>query len=188
MFHVIFLNQLNENACRDAIIKPIQGCPISFDPASVTAIIDLSGGYPYFIQFICKEVYDRWIQEIEVGHSPPSIPVQELIQKLDTDFYAGRWAKVTDRQKELLSVIAYLPHQSPEFTVQEIVAASKQLLSKPFGSSRVNHLLGALGKLGLVYKNRYGKYSFAVPMFGHFVRRHARLDIGIGCTVVFEQR
>src|SRR5690242_4401477 len=105
MFHVIFLNQLNEKASRDAILKPVSGCPVSFDAKSVEVVIELSGGYPYFIQFICKEAYDRWIQEIEAGQFPPGIPVQEIVQKLDTDFYAGRWARVTDRQKEWLNVI-----------------------------------------------------------------------------------
>ena len=29
----------------------------------------------------------------------------------------------------------------------------------------------ALGESGLVYKNRYGRYSFAVPLLGGFIRR-----------------
>jgi hypothetical protein len=176
MFHVIFLNQLDKESSRDAILKPIEntGCPFSLNNDSVNIIVDLSGGYPYFIQFICKEVYDRFIQNIESGE-PSSVPVNEIIQKLDADFYAGRWARVTDRQKELLSVIAHLPNLNTEFTVQEIVIASKQFLKKPFGSSHVNQILAALSRSGLVYKNRYGKYSFAVPMLGHFVKRQVSL-------------
>lgn len=176
MFHIIFLNQLDQESCREAIIKPIEdsSCPVRFDEKSVKVIIDLSGGYPYFIQFICKEVYDRWIQQIESG-KPASIPTNEIIQKLDSDFYAGRWDRVTDRQRELLSVIAYLPNLNTEFTVLDIVNASKKFLKKPFGSSHVNQILAALSKGGLVYKNRHGKYSFAVPMLGHFVKRQVRL-------------
>ncbi len=37
-----------------------------------------------------------------------SIPIDEILRKLDTDFFAGRWAKVTDRQRRLLEVIAQL--------------------------------------------------------------------------------
>jgi hypothetical protein len=32
-------------------------------------------------------------------------------------------------------------------------------------------MLGALVASGLVYKNRHGRYSFAVPLFGKFVLR-----------------
>jgi hypothetical protein len=118
---------------------------------------------------------DRWIQQLNAAQTP-SVPVKEIIQKLDSDFYAGRWARITDRQKELLSVIAHLPSPKLEFTVQDIVAASKIFLGKPFGSSHTNQILVALSRAGLVYKNRYGKYSFAVPLLGQFIKRHGPLE------------
>lgn len=38
-------------------------------------------------------------------------------------------------------------------------------------SSHVTQLLGKLAKDGLVYKNRHGRYSFAVPLLGEFIKR-----------------
>jgi hypothetical protein len=40
-------------------------------------------------------------------------------------------------------------------------------------------MLAALASSGLVYKNRHGRYSFAVPLFGQFVMRQldARLSL-----------
>ena len=32
-------------------------------------------------------------------------------------------------------------------------------------------MLSTLSDAGLVYKNRYGKYSFAVPLLGNFIKR-----------------
>jgi hypothetical protein len=32
-------------------------------------------------------------------------------------------------------------------------------------------MLSALGDNGLVYKNRWGRYSFAVPLFDRFIKR-----------------
>ena len=52
-----------------------------------------------------------------------------------------------------------------------MVEASKRVLDKPFSSSHVNQMLVALASQGLVYKNRHGKYSFAVPLLGRFVKR-----------------
>jgi len=48
---------------------------------------------------------------------------------------------------------------------------SKQHLSKPFSASHINQMLVKLGENGLVYKNRHGRYSFAVPLLGGFIRR-----------------
>ena len=176
MFRVLFLQSLERHASEDAIRRPIADfdCPLQLDDDAVATIVTMSGGYPYFIQFICREVYDAFIQRIDRGERA-SVPVAEIEQKLDTDFFAGRWARATDRQRELLSAISQLENCDEEFTVQEVVEASKRVLDKPFSSSHVNQMLVTLASQGLVYKNRHGKYSFAVPLLGRFIRRQAQV-------------
>ncbi len=172
MFRVLFLKQLNESESKDAIQKPVEdsNCPVRFSANSINLIANYAGGYPYFIQFLCREAYDAWIQKTTDG-KVPSVPITEITRKLDNDFFAGRWARVTDRQQELLHVIATLETANDEFTVQEILAQSKEMSNKPFGRSHVNQLLIALALAGLIYKNRHGKYLFAVPMLADFIRR-----------------
>ena len=172
MFHVTMLSRLDEAESRDAILKPIlqQGCPVRFSEPAVREIIRHSGGYPYFIQFLCREMFDSYLQQKASGRVDPVVTVNQTVRKLDSDFFAGRWNRVTDRQRELLAVVAALPHCDEEFTVQEIVEQSKKL-TKPFSASHVNQILGKLTENGLVYKNRHGRYSFAVPLLGDFIRR-----------------
>jgi hypothetical protein len=174
MFRVVALDRLDENASRAAILRPIDStdCPVRFDDKSVATICDESGGYPYFIQFICREVYDSFIQSYDDGRVAP-VPLDAITRKLDSDFFAGRWARATDRQRQLLWVIAHLENAGREFTVQEIVEKSKQILPKPFGSSHANQMLSSMGDMGLIYKNRWGRYSFAVPLFDRFIHRQA---------------
>ncbi len=170
MFRVVFLKNLTEEESREAILKPIEdnACPVRLDPPAVDTIVKLSGGYPYFIQFVCREVYDVFVQRGESS----SIPVADIERKLDSDFFAGRWARATDRQRDLLAIIASLERCDDEFTVQEIVEQSRRRTQKPFSSSHTNQMLVALSTQGLVFKNRHGRYSFAVPLLGRFIRRH----------------
>ena len=93
------------------------------------------------------------------------------MRKLDADFFAGRWGRATDRQREFLTVIARLENCDSEFTVQEIVEMSRRVLEKPFGASHASQMLTRLSDAGLVFKNRHGKYSFAVPLLGRFIHR-----------------
>jgi hypothetical protein len=180
MFRVMTLTRLNTDESREAILKPIEvaDCPVSFVGDSVEVIIHESGGYPYFIQFICREVFDVFIQQSEQGELG-TVPIEAIQQKLDADFFAGRWARITDRQKELLVVVAHLDEPDEEFTIQELVEKSKELLDKSFSSSHANQMLASLSERGMIYKNRIGRYSFAVPLLGRFIRRiDNRLTMG----------
>src|SRR5439155_22359168 len=70
MFEVIVLGKLNENDSREAITVPVQSkknCPIRFNEDSIKLIINTSAGYPYFIQFICREAFDVFFQQLESG-------------------------------------------------------------------------------------------------------------------------
>lgn len=175
MFRVVFLNRLDAAASRDAISKPIQDtkCPVRLSTRLIDEIIAASAGYPYFIQFICREAYDSALPGLAKRQSL-AVPMESIIKKLDADFFAGRWARATDRQRDLLRVIALLAGADDEFTVQEIVECSRARLQKAFSASHVNQLLSILSEAGLVYRNRHGRYSFAVPLFGQFILRQMK--------------
>lgn len=179
MFRVLFLDKLDKDNSRDAIKKPIETeeCPVKLNQESINIIIKVSGGYPYFIQFICKEVYDVFVQQLNSGEAI-GVPVDEITRKLDNDFFAGRWSRVTDRQKQLMYIIASLPNSDDkEFTVQEVVDKALEL-EIHFGSSHINQMLSTLANKGLIYKNSYGRYSFAVPLLAQFIKRQPKEYLG----------
>ena len=171
MFHVLTLDRLNDQDSRDAIKKPISDskCPVHFSDSGIDAIVAASGGYPYFIQFICRELFDAYLQ------NGKGVPVTEAARKLDSDFFMGRWSRATDRQRELLWVVASLENCDGEFTVQEVSEMSAKLLEKRFSPSQISQMFSKLSDAGLVYKNRHGKYVFAVPLLGQFVKRQMEL-------------
>lgn len=170
LFHVLILDRLSNEASKDAIVKPIEESSnqIEFDPRTVDLIVKQSGGYPYFIQFLCREIYDIFEQQFSKDERP-IVPLDAILQKLDTDFFAGRWAKATDREKDLLTLIA--KNGEPEFSIQKIVESSQAPDSKPFGKSQVSQMLTRLIEIGLIYKTRRGSYAFAVPLLESYILR-----------------
>lgn len=170
MFHILTLDRLSVPESRDAVLKPIDDarCPVKFSKTGIESIVAASGGYPYFIQFICREAYDAYLQ-----NDGGPVSIAEIARKLDSDFFMGRWSRATNRQRQLLWVIANLQHCDREFTVQEVSEKSKELLTKGISPSQVNQMFNKLSDAGLVFRNRHGKYSFAVPMLGQFILRQA---------------
>jgi hypothetical protein len=177
MFRVMTLTRLSDDESREAILKPIAvaGCPVQLSPDSVELMIYESAGYPYFIQFIGREVYDVFIRQ-HADEEQKSVPVEAIQRKLDADFFAGRWARITDRQRELLWVVAHLDRPDEEFTIQELTEMAKTLLPKSFSASHANQMLASLAEKGMIYKNRLGRYSFAVPLLGRFILRAYELQ------------
>ncbi len=175
MFRVVLLNRLDPVDVREAITKPIQedGCPITFTEESIRQIERHSGGYPYFIQFICHAAFDVFASQVTSGSANPSVPIREITAKLDTDFFAGRWSRLTDRQRDLLHVVARVDDGESEFSVQEIVELAGALPVKEFSPSHASQILAALIDAGIVFRNRHGKYSFAIPLLGDFIRRRS---------------
>ena len=174
MFNVLQLERLNDKAAREAVVKPIEltKSPITFSANTVDMIVRESRGYPYFIQYICKEVFEAWIGKIQKGEAP-SVPMNSIVAKLDQDFFSPRWQRASDRQQDFMKVIATLPNSEDEFSVQDIVVTSRQLLRKGFSASHTNQMLMALTEKGLIYRNRRGSYCFAVPGLAGFVARQA---------------
>jgi AAA ATPase domain len=172
MFRVMTLTRLSNGESREAILKPIEvaGCPVKLAPDSVELIIYESAGYPYFIQFIGREAYDVFIRQ-HTDEAQKFVPVEAIQRKLDADFFAGRWARITDRQRELLWVVAQLERPDEEFTILELTEKAKALLPKAFSASHANQMLASLTEKGMIYKNRMGKYSLAVPLLGRFILR-----------------
>jgi len=170
MFQVVELGGLSEAASHEAILRPIADSDSIFlNVESVDTVVRLAGGYPYFIQFICREIYDVFIQRLDRGESA-EVPVAEITRKLDADFFAGRWARATDRQRDLMAV-ASLVVRDGEFTIQDLVAKSAEVLDTPFNGSHANQMLNALGEQGMTFKNRRGRYAFALPLLADFIRR-----------------
>ncbi|MEP7364495.1 MAG: ATP-binding protein [Acidobacteriota bacterium] len=177
MFHTIFLTPLTESETADAIKKPIDAdpnCPLKVGAGSIRYIWSITRGYPYFVQYVCRESFDVLVQAIKGGQPLRSIPIREILRKLDIDFFAGRWARATDRQQDLLRIVATLPTCDAEFSVLEIIASpANKELAKPFSGSHVNQMFTSLAEAGLVYKSRHGKYAFAVPLLGDFIKRQS---------------
>ena len=172
MFRVVFLESLPDVESRQAIVRPIERLEdgIQLSDQSLDVIVRMSGGYPYFLQFIGKEVYDAFIERADRG-ACAEVPVREIEQKLDTDFFAGRWARATDRQQELMIAIAHIDGGGDEFSVAQIVEQSRRLPSKPFSPSHATQMLATLSDHGLVFRNRHGRYSFAIPLLRRYILR-----------------
>ncbi len=178
MFRVMPLGNLSPDDGYKAITEPLkkesESIQTIFDSVK-EEIYGLTKGYPYFIQFWCRELYDYFTETRPLTTTENTSIIESISRKLDMDFFEGRWARLTDRQRDVLNIIAHLENSSGEFTVQEIVKQSKTV-EHEFSASHVNQMLSTLFDKGMVFKNRHGKYVLAVPLLDQYIRRRMHGD------------
>ncbi len=171
MFTVQTLGTLSSSETREAILKPTQDTAVQFNDPSIESIWQESSGYPYFVQFFCREVFDVWVGRHNRGEDLGEVPLGPVVSKLDEDFFAGRWNILTERQRDALTAIAALEGDPDYFSIQDVAAKSKVVLDSGFSPSNLSQVFQQLITKGLVYKSRHGEYSLAVPLLAQFTRR-----------------
>jgi hypothetical protein len=171
LFRVQVLTRLTDEASIEAITRPLnnQSEIAGFDDKTVEAIVAASGGYPYFIQFICKEAYDVFVQQ-KINGTSMVLPMDTIMQKLDNSFFLARWQRATERERELLFIIANYAEE--EFGLNEVSDLTEKHGEKRIAPSQILRHFKKLTSDGLIYKTRRGNYSFAVPLLERFIKRN----------------
>lgn len=145
-----------------AITKPAKALNVDFEPAAVERIIEVTQGYPYFLQEWSKQAWD-------VADTSPITPqdVQTAepltVAALDEGFFKVRFDRCTPSERRYLHAMAELgagPHRSGDIAVK--LGKSVNTLA-PVRNNLINK--------GMVWSPRHGETAFTVPLFDQFMRR-----------------
>jgi hypothetical protein len=162
LFLFTTIGPLNDQAASDAIIHPIEAEDCSIDSDAVAKILDVTRGYPYFLQEWGKQSWDNADQcPITLSDVEQANPT--AVAALDGSFFRVRFDRLTPSEKRYLRAMADLgegPYNS--------TAIAEHLGRKPssFGPVRAS-----LVAKGMIYTPGYGETAFTVPLFDAFMRR-----------------
>jgi len=160
-------------AC-DALVLPAEDEGVTWDDAALARVVDVTQGYPYFLQEFGKQAWD--IADgpglITADDVDRSIPVATA--ELDDGFFRVRIGRTSDLERFYLRAMAELgpgPARSGD------VAALLGKKAPALGPTR-----DGLIKKTLCYSPRWGEIDFTVPMFDEFMKRWFR-DFGSSAEI-----
>lgn len=155
------IGRLNDTAVADGFQKPARELGYSFDDEALARLVDLSHGYPYFIQAYGKASWDASDSNpISVSAVEKGEPVARA--ELDQGLYVSRWQRATPLGREYLAAMAAIGETCTSAQVAKLMNRSVSDLS----SIRLS-----LIELGLVYSPERGRIAFTVPGMDEFIRR-----------------
>ncbi|MDX2378701.1 MAG: ATP-binding protein [Acidimicrobiia bacterium] len=156
------IDSLPDDSAAAALERPAAEEDVVWRPDAVRRTVEVTGGYPYFLQEFGKQAWDVapgpviTLRDVE-----DAVPV--ALAELDEGFFRVRIDRTSDGERQYLRAMAGLgpgPYGTGE------VASSLDRTTRQMGMVR-----DSLIKRGLCYSPRWGEIEFTVPMFDDFVRR-----------------
>ncbi len=162
MFTVADLGPLTPDQVIEAIVTPAEEIGVSWAPEAAEAIVDLSDGFPFFVQ---TWAYHTWNAAVDDPISAADIDraAPNANHALDASFFAARIARIPASEVAYVQALASLgpgPHRSGDVAA----AAGKT-------TPQVAAFRDRLIEEGVIYAPRYGWVEFAIPHFDRYVRR-----------------
>jgi hypothetical protein len=162
LFRFPTVDSLAETDARDALTTPAEREGARFTEDAVTLALEITKGYPYFIQELGYQVW-----EIAEG---PTITADDIdtardgyLAKLDGSFFRVRLNRSTPLQTAYLRAMAEL---GPDPAKASDVARVLRRESTQLGPTRAE-----LIDMGLLYTPDHGYAAFTVPDFDEFMKR-----------------
>ncbi|MBT1176028.1 ATP-binding protein [Bifidobacterium callimiconis] len=161
LFEYRVIGRLDDEAVADGFQKPAHELGYAFDQEALSRLIELSNGYPYFIQAYGKATWDASDSNpIAVDAVKRGEPVARA--ELDQGLYVSRWQWATPLGREYLAAMA---------AIGETCTSSQVAKHMNRSVSDLSSIRLALIELGLVYSPERGRIAFTVPGMDEFIRR-----------------
>ncbi|MCW2542104.1 MAG: ATPase [Frankiales bacterium] len=166
LFRYSRIDRLDREAADRALRSPARDEGGDFTEDALTAMYEVTAGYPYFIQAYGKAVWDVAPHSpIEAGDVRVAAPEAEA--ELAVGFFGSRYERATPAEREYLRGMAAASASEPDSVLTSAVAEA--LSRKPQSLSPARD---ALLKKGLIYSAERGRIAFTVPHFGRYLRAH----------------
>lgn len=163
LFDFIEIDSLNNEEAKLALIEPAKRFQINYTDEAVSKIIEITQGYPYFLQ-----EYGKWVWECKKEESIIDIKIvnkayDKFEQSLDKAFFKVRHDRATAREIEFMTAMVAcekLPCSTKE--IANIMGESIQAISP---------LRAQLIHKGFIYAAKRGEVDFTVPQFDKYLKR-----------------
>lgn len=156
------IGSLKREQAVKAIQIPAEKLNRSYEEKAIQKIIDVTKGYPFFIQQFCQIVYQNSVgQEITLGDVEKN--AEEFFKVLDKGFFKVRYERCSEAEKKFVFAMAACGE------LPCTIASVAKIMGKPVNSISTSR--AQLISKGIIYPVKYRELDFTVPEFAGFVER-----------------
>lgn len=156
------IDSLEREQAIKAIEMPIKQFNVKYCDKAINKIIEVTEGYPFFIQQLCQIVFQnvdsKVISDIDVENN-----LEEFFEKLDTGFFKLRYERCSAAEKKF--IFAMVKCGELPCTIANIAEIMKKSINS------ISTARAQLINKGIIYPVKYRELDFTVPQFSGFIYR-----------------
>lgn len=156
------IGSLTDEQSVKAIEEPAKRFGVSYAKEAISKIINVTKGYPFFIQQLCQIAYNNAGKKI-IGEEDIENSISVFFEMLDTGFFKVRYERCSDGDKKF--IFAMVRCGELPCTISNI---AKQLKKKV---KTISPTRAQLINKGIIYPVRHSELDFTVPEFSGFIQR-----------------
>ena len=156
------IDSLEREQAIKAIEMPIKQFNVKYSDKAINKIIEVTEGYPFFIQQLCQIVFQnvdsKVISDIDVENN-----LEEFFGKLDTGFFKLRYERCSAAEKKFIFEMVKCGE------LHCTIANIAEIMKKSINS--ISTARAQLINKGIIYPVKYRELDFTVPQFSGFIHR-----------------
>lgn len=156
------IDSLTYEQSKTAIEIPASKFGIKYTDDAIDKIIEITKGYPFFIQQMCQIVYNN-TNEKEIDYSDIENNISSFFEMLDVGFFKVRYERCSDGEKKF--IFAMVSCGELPCTISNV---AKQLTKSV---KTISPTRAQLINKGVIFPVRHSELDFTVPEFTGFIKR-----------------
>lgn len=156
------IDSLTYEQTRKAATEPAKTFNVSYTDSAIAKIAEITKGYPFFIQQLCKIVYDG-TDKVVIDECDVVCKMDDFLKSLDEGFFRSRYERCSESDKKF--VFAMVRCGDLPCTISNVA----KNLGKSVGS--ISTIRAQLISKGIIYSVRYKELDFTVPEFDGYIQR-----------------
>ncbi len=153
---------LDPASAAQAVEKPIEDEGALIAPTALSAIVERTQGYPFFLQEWASVAWNN-AQGPEITFDDVDYAYAETLASLDEGFFRVRIDRLTKAEIQFVKTMSNLG--DGPYAMADIARAMDRSLSS-LGPTRASIIAK-----GMIYSTDHGYLDFTVPLFAEFMRR-----------------
>lgn len=163
LFSFISIGTLGKEDAEKALQEPASRFGVTYAPQALTKILDVTEGYPYFLQEYGKWAWESRKQVDTITADDVAQAYTAFAQSLDESFFKVRHDRATPRELEFM--IAMVKCNALPCSTKDIAHVMGESVQK------ISPLRAQLIHKGFIYAAQRGAVDFTGPQFNLYLKR-----------------